>query len=339
MKAALLVGPRKIEIHQVPQPEVKQGEILVKVKATAICGTDVGIYLGTHKLDYPLILGHETAGIVAKNNSEIAKIKEGDPVFVMPTISCGMCKYCRSGKENLCPHGGLLGREVPGSYADYVAVPAHLAFKLPEQISFVQATTINLLMTVVHAHRRVGIFLGSSVLVLGLGPAGLTHTYFARMSGAYPVIGIDRIPWRLEMGKRFGAHVTISTHEKEFVKETLSHLKGEGADLIIEATGAPEAIKDCYRLVKPGGSILQFGISAVIDHLDMYTLYFKEITVVGSRAMLAEDYYPALQIMRRDSKLFEQLVTHTIPLIEIEKGFHIMCGKKNTKYLRVVVLP
>ncbi len=339
MKAALLVGPRQIEIQEVSPPEVKQGEVLVDVGATAICGTDVGMYLGIHEPpDYPFILGHETAGIVAKNNSERAGIKEKDAVYVMPAVSCGFCKYCRSGKENLCPHGGLLGRELPGSYADYLAVPARSVFKLPEQISFAQATTINLLMTVVHAHRKVRVFPGSSVLVFGLGSAGLIHTYFARMFGAHPVIGIARSPWRLEIAERFGAHVTISTREREFVRETLGHLEGEGADLVIEATGVPEAIKDCYRLVKPGGSILQFGIPAVVDRLDMYPLYFKEITVVGSRAMVAEDYSVALEIMRRDPKLFEQLVTHTVPLIEIEKGFEIMCGKKDTEHLRVVVL-
>jgi len=336
VKAAVLVEPKRFEIQEVPVPEIKETEVLVQIKATAICGTEVPIYTGEHKGDYPVIMGHETAGVVAKVGSAVSSVKEGDPVFIISGISCGLCEYCRQGKENLCPNGGLLGREMQGSYAEYVAVPQHAVFRLPESFPFIHATTLNSLMTVIHSQERFRIFPGDSVAVIGLGPAGLVQILLAKICGADPVIGLGHRAWRGKIAKDFGADRVILTKEEDSPEEIRDAMGKEGVNLAIVAAGRPSAVKQAIKIVKPGGWILQFGITGKVDNVDFYSLYFKEVNIIASRATAGRDFYPALKLFQTHSDLFSRLVSHTLPLEEIQKGFE-MAQERKEGVLRIVI--
>jgi len=337
MKAAVLVKPGKFEIREVSVPEIKETQVLVQIKATAICGTEVSIYKGEHEGKYPLIMGHETAGVVAKTGSGVTSVKEGDPVFVISGISCGFCEFCRKGKSNLCPNGGLLGREMQGSYAEYVAVPENAVFKLPEDFPLVHATTLNLLMTVIHSQKRVRIFPEDSVAVIGLGAAGLAQVHFAKVCGANPVIGLAHRTWRGEIAEKFGADKVILTREEATLEEISKAVGEEGVDVVITAASRISAVKQAIKIVKPGGTILLFGITGNVDNADFYSLYFKEVNIISSRATLAEDFYPALKLFQTYKDTLEKLVTHTLPLERIQEGFEMTLDRKKEGVLRVVI--
>jgi len=337
VKAAVLVQPRRFEIQEVPVPEIKGTGVLVQVRATAICGTEVTMYNGEHKEDYPLVMGHETAGVVAKVGSAVTLVREGDPVFIISGISCGLCEYCRQGKENLCPNGGLLGREMQGSYAEYVAVPERAVFKLSEGFPFIHATTLNLLMTVVHSQERFRIFPGDSLAVIGLGPAGLVQILLAKICGANPVIGLGHRAWRGKIAKDFGADKVILTKEEDLLEKIRNAVDKKGVDMVITAASRPSAVKQAIKIVRPGGWILQFGITGKVDDVDFYSLYFKEVNIIASRATVGRDFYPALKLFQTHSDLFSRLVTHTLPLEKIQKGFEMAQDRKEEGVLRIVM--
>jgi threonine dehydrogenase-like Zn-dependent dehydrogenase len=337
MKAAVLVEKRKFEIQEVPVPEIKETGVLVQIQATAICGTDVAMYTGEHKAKYPIIMGHETAGVVARVGSAVTSVKEKDPVFVISGISCGLCELCRKGKDNLCPHGGLLGREMQGSYAEYLSVPERAVFKLPANFSFIHATTLNLLMTIIHSHRNVRVFPGDSVAVIGLGPAGLAQAHFAKISGANPVIGLGHGAWRGEIAKDFGVDRVILTREEDLIDNIGSAVGNNGVDTVIMAATRPSAIRQAIKIVRPGGTILQFGTMGQVDGVDFYSLYFKEVNIMNSRATVGQDFPSALKWFLNHEDLLSRIVTHTLPLEKIQEGFEMVLDKNKESKLRTVI--
>lgn len=337
MKAAVLVEPRNFEIHQVPVPGITETQVLVNIKATAICGTEVSMYTGVHGENYPLIMGHETAGVVASKGSGVESVKEGDPVFIISSISCGLCELCRQGKSNLCPNGGLLGREMQGSYAEYVAVPEHTVFKLPENFSLIHATSLNLLMTVIHSQRRIRIFPQDRVAVIGMGAAGLVQAYFAKTCGASPVVGFYHRKWRGKIAKQFGVDKVILTTEKNPLEKIVDVIGAEGMDVVISAASRPSAVWQAIKLVRPGGTILQFGTPENVDKVDFYSLYFKEVNIINSRATVGADFYPALKFFQAHQDTLSKLVTHTLPLEKIQEGFEMSLDREKEGILRVVI--
>jgi len=338
MKAAVLIKPLTFQIQEVPVPEIRENGVLVRVKATAICGTEVPVYTGDHPGKYPVIMGHETAGTVEKTGSAVTSVKPGDPVFVISGISCGLCEYCRKGKGNLCPNGGLLGRELQGSYAEFLLVPERAVFKLPEGFPIEHATTLNLLMTIIHGHKRAGIFPGQSVAVIGLGPAGLAQILFVKQYGVYPVVGIGHRSWRASYAREFGADEVFIVEDDGKVENVKKYIGGDGFDVVITAAGKPSAVWHAIDLVKPGGLFLQFGITGNVDRVDFFNLYFKEINIINTRATVGADFYPALKIFQRNQDMFKKLITNRIPLDRIKEGFDMSLDRSKEGVLRIVVV-
>ena len=337
MRAAVLVGPKHFEIQEIPQPQIKGTDVLVQVKATAICGTEVSIYTGEHNGKYPLIMGHETAGVVTRVGSSVTSVKENDHVFIISGISCGLCELCRNGKDNLCPNGGLLGREMPGSYAEYVAVPERAVFKLPADFSLIQATTLNLLMTVLHSHTKARIFPGDSVAVIGLGSAGLAQAHYAKISGANPVIGMGHRAWRGEIAKDFGVDTVVLSRDEDPLEKISEAVGTKGVDMVITAASKPSAIQQAVEIVKPGGTILQFGITGKVNNVDFFTLYFKEVDIISSRATVGADFYHSFRLLQSGMDTLSRLITHTLPLEKIQDGFEMALDRKREGVLRTVI--
>lgn len=337
MKAAVLRGPKDLSIEDVQKPAPKYGEVLVRVKATAICGTDISIYEGKTEVDYPRILGHESAGEVVGLREGVKNLKVGDRVAMSPTSYCGICLDCMRGDTHICENGGLFGREFDGTFAEYVALAENRAFKLPDTISCIDATTLNVLSTAVHAQRKVHMFPNSSVVVIGQGTAGLMHSKLSKLKGADPVIGIDikESEWKLDIAKDlYGADYVLSENVTEKVDELTG---GKGADFVIECAGKAVTWNLATELVRPGGTILAFGITShSIENFNSYSLYYKDLEIIGSRAMQLIDWPISIDLAKKGKIDIRTIITHRLPLEDLIKGFE-MLKDPSQKALRVVI--
>lgn len=307
MKAMVLRAPSELALDDVGLPEVPAGHVLVRITHSGLCGTDLKIYKGAIPAQYPLIMGHEMVGEMAG----------GERVIIDPVLYCGTCFHCRIGQTNLCPAGGLIGRETNGGFAEYAAVPASQIFRLPDSVDSRIAPLIQVATTCLHAQRLGQVSLGESVAVLGLGVSGQLHVQLAKARGAGKVIGISRSRFKNDLAKQLGADVTIESGP-DTVAKVLDETDGRGADVVIECTGVMSQIADAIRMVRFGGRILLFGItSATSGSLPFYDLYFKELTLINNRAATAQDFPVMIDLVNRAVVRLEPLVTHRMALDEL----------------------
>jgi 2-desacetyl-2-hydroxyethyl bacteriochlorophyllide A dehydrogenase len=273
------------------------------------------IYKGAIPAQYPLIMGHEMVGEVVSEAND--GIRSGDRVIIDPVLYCGTCFHCRIGQTNLCPAGGLIGRETNGGFAEYAAVAASQVFRLPDSIDSRIAPLIQVATTCLHAQRLTSVSLGESVAVIGLGVSGQLHVQLAKARGAGKVIGISRSRFKNELAQQLGADVAIESGPGAVAK-VLDQTDGRGADVVIESTGVMTSIADAIRMARFGGRILLFGISsATSGALPFYDLYFKELTLINNRAATAQDFPVMIDLVDRGAVRLEPLVTHRMALDEL----------------------
>ena len=338
MRAAFLTEIHRYELGEKEPSALGSEDLRVRIHSSAICGTDLAIWAGKQPgLRLPIVGGHEATGVVEEVGSKVVKFRPGDRVVLSPTEFCGKCHYCRRGLEHLCERGGLRGREVSGTYSDYVVVHENLAYGFPDTIDFDAGTNFIALYTVIYGQRKLPHLTGKSVVVLGQGVTGLLHTQLARHSGAGPVIAVARSPWKLDLAKGLGATDTICAREKNPVEEVLRLTDGRGADIVIESAGAPESIRQSFEMARPAGTILQFGIGPkTVDDIPVQEFYFKDLTVVGSRAGMPEDFEMAIKLVAAGHIDLRPTITDHFPLGEIQKGFEYV-EKGEGKTLRAVI--
>src|SRR5207247_1399559 len=210
MRTAVLHAPRKLDLVDRSKPVAGSGEVVVRTAATAVCHTDLSIYVGEHPgVRYPVVMGHESTGIVDSIGEGVTGLKSGEHVIINPIITCGACDQCVRGAGNLCRNAGLFGREIEGSLSQFVKLPSRYVHVLPPRLPLEAATLIETLATVRHAQHRVGVSTAESVVVLGMGTAGLLHARLAVLTGATPVIAVSRTQWKLDMAERMGVHHAI----------------------------------------------------------------------------------------------------------------------------------
>ncbi len=321
MKAMVLKARADVALGDVKRPERDSGEALIHVSNSGICGTDLKIFQGGIPVAYPRIMGHESVGEVAEGGTGV---KSGAPVIVDPAYSCGVCYTCRAGQPNLCPNGGLLGRDVDGGFAEYQTVPAQNIYTLPEQIDPAEAPLIQPMTTCLHAQRLAHISPGESVIVMGLGVTGLLHVQLAKAHGAYPVIGITRSEWKRDLAEKVGADITLAPGEdaKERVLEATG---GRGADLVIESVGKLSVLAQAIDFARLGGRIVPFGIYTEKEGaLPFYELYFKELNLINARVAKAQDFPACIELVRRGVVKLKPLISHTLPLDEMDQALDLL---------------
>src|SRR5215469_8644109 len=257
MRAMVLRAPSQLALDQIARPVAHAGEVLVRVTHSGLCGTDLKIYNGAIRVRHPLVMGHEVAGEVIESGA--SGLVPGDRVVIDPVLYCGHCFHCRKGQTNLCPDGGLIGRDTDGGFADYAAVPAGQAFRLPDSIDNRTAPLVQVATTCLHGQRRTPLFAGESVAVIGLGVSGQLHVQLAKARGAGTVIGISRSRFKNEVARALGADITIEAGEGALSK-VLDATDGRGADVVIESTGVMAAVAEAIRMARFGGQVLLFGI-------------------------------------------------------------------------------
>jgi L-iditol 2-dehydrogenase len=323
MKAMVLNAPHALGLEDIERPSAGTGEALIRVTHTGVCGTDLKIYQGGIPVHHPLIMGHEMIGQVVEGGDEKG-LKSGTRVIVDPVLFCGACFHCQIGQSHLCPRGTLLGRDRDGGFAEYVVAPPDHVYPLPETVTDRAAPLIQVLTTCLHAQRRVQIFPGEAVVVLGLGVAGQLHVQLARARGAHPVIGITRSAWKRELAGQLGADLTLPAGEAA-TAGVLEATAGRGADLVIESVGTAATLAEAVNLVRVGGRLLVFGISTAKEGaLPFYQFYFKELTVINARAAKGEDYPACIDLVQRGIVQLEPLVSHTMSLAELAEALNLL---------------
>ncbi len=309
----VLRAPEDLGLHDVEQPTPDRDHVLVRVAYSGICGTDLKIYKGSIPVRHPLIMGHEMVGEL---------VDGGGRVVVDPGLYCGACYCCREGSTSMCPNGGLIGRDSDGGFAEYVMAPRSHVFALPDAIGSRVAPLIQVLTTCLHGQRKVGIFPGQSVVVMGLGVTGLLHVQLAKARGAHPVIGVSRSAWKRRLAEELGADITL---EGADVRGVLEATEGRGADALIESTGVMSSIAGAISMARLGATLLLFGISTAAEGaLPFYQLYFKELTIVNSRAAKSEDFPASIDLVASGAVKLEPLVTHVIGLYELASAIHML---------------
>ena len=345
MKAALLTKPEQLQITDISEPELGPDEVKIRVEITGICGSDVEVYHGIYpEMEFPVIMGHETAGVVESVGSEVTKVKPGDRVTVEPSWGCGKCYFCNHYKyfyetSNHCIDPRRLGRSVPGSFAEYFKVPERVVYKLPDNVSFEEAQSNTTLACIVHGFRRASPMLGDRVVILGTGHAGLMALQVAKVYGASKVIVVGRRKEKLDLARSLGADVTINMKEEDAIKRILEETDGVGPELVFEFTGVPDMFKIGVMAVKPTGKIMQFGVPAKpgIFELNAIKLMYKEVELVGT-ASGRGGYPTALYLLSSGKVNVKPFLTHRFKLDDLEKAIEVM-DKKIGDPIRVLVSP
>ena len=315
-RAAVLEAPRRLIVVERPAAAPGRGEARVRIAATAVCHTDLEIYTGRHPgVRYPVVMGHEAAGVVEEVGPDVTRVHAGQRVVINPIVECGTCDCCARGQGYLCRRAGLMGREFPGSLADHLVLGATYLQPFPDDLSPVTATLIETLATVRHAQERARVTVGERVVVLGQGATGLMHTQLARHSGAALVIGVSRSAAKLAMARRMKADHVVDAGRQDVVAAVLDVTEGQGADLVIDAAGAPELMRPAVEMLRPGGRLLVYGISnRAVPDFTMFPMYMKELTLIGSRALTAADLEAATRLIATGAIDVDGFISGSYPL-------------------------
>jgi len=336
MRAAVLVSPRSIRVSDLQKPTPKPEEILIRVKSTALCGTDVGIYEGHYGVSYPRIIGHESTGVIEGVGSAVREFSADDRVAINPVFFCNRCRNCAEGRQNMCLNGGLLGREKDGTMAEYISLPPSLLGKLPANIGYEEGTLIQLLSTVVHGFTKVPSVSGKNVVILGQGASGLLFTRLCKISGASEIVTVSRTEWKLDLSRKTGASAAVNAARENVEEAVRARLSG-GADIVVESAGSPETISQALELVGSGGTVLLFGVLPERRvGFSTFPLYYKEVNLVASRAATAGDFDRSLELVEKEQIDLKPFVTKLFSLDAIGEVLEIL-SKRSEQALRFVV--
>jgi 2-desacetyl-2-hydroxyethyl bacteriochlorophyllide A dehydrogenase len=318
MHAVVLEAQESLRLEERPEPTAGGENVVVRIRATGICGTDVSIFSGKVPVDYPLVLGHEMVGNLESPTPELAP---GTRVVVDPNVFCGTCYQCLRGQENVCGKAELMGRDRDGALSDFVAVPAHNIYPIPEEINDRIAPLLQVLTTCLHAQRQTQLFPQDSVVVLGLGVSGLLHLQLARARGAHPIIGITRSESKRALAARLGADLVIDPSDPTLKEQVAEATQGQGPDLVVECVGKTETLAQAIDLVRVGGRMIVFGtITEDAGELPFYQLYYKELSLANPRAAKPEDFPASIELVATGTVELDPLITHTFPLESAEEA-------------------
>ncbi len=312
MKALVYTAPRRLEMLELADPVPKDGEVLVRVRAAGVCGSDLHGFLGRSKKRVPpLILGHEFTGEVAASKDGDPGIAPGGALAVYPIVSCGTCEYCASEREHLCPARRVYGLDFHGGLAEYAAVPSRCLVPIPASMSFVEGSLIEPLANAVHVVRRCHEVRGRTGLVYGAGPIGMLCAFVARHQGARVITVVDRNAHRLERLKELAVDVTIDSSQGDPVASLLEQTGGRGVDFAIDAVGNAECRQNSITCTASGGTVICIGLEEEICSVDTRPVVTREVDVRGAYAYSRSDFAQALSMLDRKLLPWSRLVTKT----------------------------
>ena len=340
MRVAMYYNNHNVRLEEIPTPQIGPGELLVRVEACGICGSDVMEWYRRDRV--PLVLGHEIGGQIAAVGDGVEHYQEGDRVSAAHHVPCNTCHYCLSGHHTVCDTLRQTNFD-PGGFAEYIRLPAinvdRGLFLLPDEVSYAEATFIEPLACVLRGQRLAHIQPGRSVLIIGTGIAGLLHVQLAHALGTGCLVATDIINYRLEAARQFGADATI--HAKEDLPSRLRQVnQGRLADLVIVCTGATSAITQALQSVERGGTILFFaptnpGVTIPISVNDLF--WRNDITLTTTYGSSPADYTAALELIQARRVDINRMITHRLGLAEAGRGFQLVAEVQNS--IKVIIEP
>ncbi|MDD2890744.1 MAG: L-threonine 3-dehydrogenase [bacterium] len=329
------LGATLVDI-EVPKPS--SYEVLVKVKATSICGTDVHIYSWNEWAqnrikNLPQTMGHEFAGEIVEVGSCVKNIKVGDYVSAETHIPCGGCIQCMTGQMHICHNVKILGVDCDGCFAEYITVPESVIWKndksIPPEFASVQEPIGNAVYCTL-----VEPVTAKTVVILGAGPTGLFSTGVAKVAGAAQVIVVEVEQFRLDIAKKMGADICINPKNEDPLKRILDETKGIGADVVLDMAGSPKTIELAIKAVRRGGRFSAFGITPGVINIDYNSIIFKGVTIYGISGRLMFDTWFKVRNLLAYKKLdISPVITHKLKLEEFDKGFSEMINKTAAKVI------
>ncbi|WP_424765608.1 zinc-dependent alcohol dehydrogenase family protein [Paenibacillus sp. sgz302251] len=337
MKAVVFPGDKVVEIKEVPIPVPGSGEVLIKMKASAICRSDMSLYYGTDTVvggeavkTGNIHPGHEPAGQITQVGDNVSLFKVGDRVAVYLAIGCGVCAHCRSGYKMFCPDWKCIGFDTHGGDADYVVVPEENCMRIPDEMSYVvAAVSTDAVGTLYHAQKRLNINGRDTLVIFGLGPMGGAGVMVAKGLGA-TVIAVDMLDERLEVAKELGADYVING--KENVLERIMEItKGRGADAAIDCSGSPFAQSQALDSLRAHGRAAFIGEGKELTIRPSQQLIRKQITVMGSWYFPIFEYDEITKFILDRNLPVEKLVSHTFKLEDAETAFRMFDQRETEK--------
>jgi len=343
MKALMLSAYKQLDVVDIPAPQPAADELLIRIRACGICGSDVHGYDGsTGRRLPPIVMGHEAAGVVEATGSDVHNFHAGDRVTFDSTFYCGKCFYCLRSQINLCENREVIGVSTPafrrmGAFAEYVTVPARIAYALPENMSYSHAALIEAVSVAVHGVSLTPIALEDTVVVVGAGMIGLLTLQAARLAGAGRVFVVDVDETRLELARDLGATHTFNSKCADVAAQIIEQTMGRGADAALECVGSTIPVKLALDSARKGGAVTLIGNVAPTIELGLQSVVTRQIRLQGSCASSGE--YPAcISLISRGAIRVDPLLSAVAPLEEGATWFHRLY-EREPGLLKVVLEP
>lgn len=345
MIAAVFEGPGALEVREVEEPTVGPGEVLVKVGANTVCGTDLRVLRGekTAGISPPAIIGHEVAGHVAEVGRGVGGFEVGVPVVITPMIPCLRCFYCKRDMENVCENVRAVGYEIAGGLSEYMKVPAEALaagclFTSEKDLPSEQLALVEPLSACVYGQRRSPIGLGDTVLILGAGPIGLFHLQLALLAGAGTVIVSQPSGPRHAMASKFGAHLVVDPMGEDLYEAVAQRTNGRGVDVVIVCIGIPQLVNDAFRLARKGGQVNVFaGLSGQgWAEVEANLIHYNELRVTGQTGTRRLEFEKALKLVESGRVDTATMVTHRFALRDAAEAIETVSSGEGIK---VAIMP
>jgi len=337
MKAAVLCKPEDMRLQKIPVPQLRENEVLIRVKCSGICGTDPHIYKGRFPAPTPLVLGHEFSGEVAEVGASVTNVKAGDKATADINIACGNCYFCRIGQKLFCKDIVQLGVHINGAFAEYIKAPDANVYKLPDSMTWEEGAYVEPLACAINGQERANIAIGSTVAIIGAGPMGLSHAIISKMNGASKIIISELNKVRLQKAKDLGIDYVIDASKDDPIKAVLELTEGRGADVVFEAVGAIPTYKQAFNMVRKGGVLVAYGAAPADAAMDIkpFDIYSKELTIVGSYAGTYDKWIKAINLISDKRFIPSSIITKSIPLDNVVEG--ILEAESNKDMIKIMV--
>ena len=339
MKAAIWQGGTNFRIEDIPKPQVKNNEVLVRVKSVGICGSELHAYEGvSERRKPPLVMGHEFSGEVIEIGKDVQNLQSSDRIVVDPITHCGVCEQCLRGQGNVCHNVSLIGLHTSGAFAEYVPAPAINCYKLPNDVSFEEGSMVEPLSVAIRAINRSPVIVGDTVAIIGAGIIGLMALQAAKTAGAGRIFVTDTLDYRLNLAKKLGANFTVNAKVDDPVESIKKATDGRGVDTVLEAVGLEITVQQAIKMANIGGKVTIIGMLAKTMTVDILSTVVKELSVKGSYAYTPDDFRRAYNFIKDRKVDVKPLITNILPLDEVRKGFELLHEKKEG-VLKVLLKP
>lgn len=341
MKALVYEGPQKMELREIPAPEPEAGELLIKVKAVGVCGSDVEGYLGkTGRRTPPMVMGHEFAGIVAQTDSN-SGFRQGDKVVVQPKLYCGQCNYCRSGLTHMCPQADFLGvLDTNGAMTEYVSVPEQFVFKVNDNIELSHASLVEPLAVAGRAVNKIDekkLKHADYIMIIGAGTIGLLVLQILKLKGVKNVIVSDLFDYRLKKASDLGADFTVNAQNDDLIKSIQQITDNNMVDYSLEAVGVSASASQSVMVLKNCGTAVWIGNAQKMIEINMQEIVTSEINIKGTYIYTDSDFKQALQLIEQRQVNLDPLISAEEPLANGVSVFEKLADNKDGKLLKVIL--